>query len=215
MRMRSLLFAGVAACSADPDAVAAKDAGAPDVAPEAGRCERDARLLAPLDYVSTAVVAGACDAKQASDFGAACGADPSAKACATFLAGNPTCARCILGDARPGPLRRNTWRLPEVSPGTCAQAIARETYEDAGVDAAVGGCGKALENLGACVDYACAKCDANDLACRKDAYRFQCAGADELVPYCTRLDVARCVLGNPADRASAIVTAVCGPDAGS
>jgi hypothetical protein len=131
-----------------------------------------------------------------------------------FLAANPMCARCILGDRFAGPLRRSAERLTEVSPGACAQAIAHETY-DGGADAAVGGCGRAMENMGLCVDYACAKCDPNDLACRKGAYRDQCAFSDDMISRCDRLGVSVCVLGNAADRANAVVTAVCGPDAGS
>lgn len=206
----SALLALVAACSS-VDAVAV-DAGVADaVADRARSCARDARPLIVRDYYPTRRTPGACDPEQIFIFGDDCGPNPNATKCGTFLAANPTCARCLLGEVLPGPLRRGSDRLTEISPGACAQVLAGESYP-AGFLLPVGGCGKTIENTGACVTFACAGCDASDLACRVAAYSGQCA-TDPNHAKCDAIGAAKCVLGSAVDRARAIAAAVCGGEA--
>lgn len=211
-RLRIALVA-LAGCAAGASS-ATDDAGVDAGADVAKTCSRDARPLPRFDYVPTKRVEGACTDAEVFAFGAACATDPSSKKCALFLASSPPCARCLLGDALPGPLRRGSDHITELSPGTCGQALAGEVY-DAGADAApVGGCGQTMENVGKCVSYACGACDAGDLGCRVAAYIGPCSEIDRNLARCDAVGAAHCVLGSAADRARAIAAAVCGGDAG-
>jgi hypothetical protein len=216
LRIALLALVGCSTGASDGADAGAVDAGSPP--PKA--CSRDARDLPRVDYFPTAPVAGACSAEDILIFGDDCGPDPSSKKCGGFLASSPTCARCLLGAVLSGPLRRNAQRLTEISPGACGQVLAGEMY-GAAVDAVatpVGGCGQTMENVGACVDYACGACDAGDVACRVTAYHGQCSTIDPELPHCDAFDAGTCVLGTSVDRARAIAAAVCGGsaiDAGS
>ena len=215
------------ACSAAPSD--AHDAGAPPSDAQPPSCARDPAQLARYGYRATARVTGACSAQDTRDFGAACGPDPSSTTCAKFLAKHPSCARCILGDVLAGPLRRDAFGRTEVSPGACAQVLAGEVFDaaldlPADADTTFGGCGAALEDLGACVTYACGECDAGEAseadptsqtACREAAYRGPCAPRDPEAPRCDGLGASACILGTREDRARAIASAVCGPSDGA
>ncbi len=204
-----IAFVALAGCAAG--ASRSDDAGIDAGADVAKTCTRDARLLPPFDYVPTRRVEGACTDDEVFAFGTACGPDPGAKKCALFLASAPPCARCLLGDVLPGPLRRGSDHVTELSTGACGQTLANEVFDDAGADAApVGGCGRAIETVGKCVSYACGSCDAGDLDCRVAAYAGQCRGLDPNLPRCDAVGAAHCVLGSAADRARAIAAAVCG-----
>ncbi len=214
MRSSRLRVALVALVGCAAGASTADDAGVDAGADVAKTCSRDPRPLPPFDYLPTTRVEGACTDAEVFAFGDACASDPSSKKCALFLASAPPCARCLLGDALPGPLRRGSDHVTELSAGACGQALAGEVY-DAGADAApVGGCGQAMENVGKCVSYACGACDAGDLGCRVAAYQGPCGEIDLNLPRCDAIGAAQCVLGSPADRARAIASAVCGGDAG-
>ena len=213
----------VACSAASSDA---HDAGARSSDVEPPSCARDPAQLVRYGYRATARVAGACSAQDTRDFAAACAPDPSSTTCAKFLAKHPSCARCILGDVLAGPLRRDAFGRTEVSPGACAQALAGEVFDaaldlPADADTTFGGCGAALEDLGACVAYACGECDGGEAsqtsesACREAAYRGACASRDPEAPRCDRVGASACILGTREERARAIASAVCGPSDGT
>ena len=212
-RWLRIAWLALVGCAADP--AASVDAGI-DAAPDVVKsCSRDARPLPAFDYFPTQLVDGACTDAELDAFAVACAADPGGKKCATFLASAPPCARCLLGDVLPGPLRRGGDHLTELSPGACGQALGGEIYDAVPDAGPVGGCGRAMENVGKCVSYACGACPATDLACRVTAYAGQCGALDPSQPRCDVLGAARCILGSPTDRARAIGAAVCGSDAGA
>src|SRR5689334_22934654 len=106
------------ACAREPDrsptdASTPIDAGCarcPQDAPDAdaATCTPDARGFVAPGYVQTARVVGACTADEARAFAEACAEDPNGHTCGTWLGAHPTCTRCLLGDASPGPFRKST-----------------------------------------------------------------------------------------------------------
>jgi hypothetical protein len=174
-------------------------------------CVPDARGFAPVVYHPVQAMPGSCTFQEATAFAGACAAQPSSGPCAAWLGAHPPCGRCLIGQTLEGPLRRDAFNAPEISPGTCGQVLAGEAF-DASADAGVDGCGLTLENVGACMAYACAGCDAGQ-GCRAAAYSTGCATPD--LARCAAFDSGACVLGSPTERAQAIAWAVCGGDAGA
>ena len=206
-----MLVGALAGCTTNAVAPGADASAAPDASVPAS-CSRRGTDLPPAPYFPAARVVGACSVEDAAAFAAACGPNPSSDTCGAFLAGHPACARCLLGDALPGPIRDDPNGRAEISAGACAQVLAGEAL-DAAPDVAVVGCGAVMENVAACVRVACGACDAGDTVCRDDAYRAQCAevAAPSDVARCAAFDAGACVLGTPEERARAVATVVCGP----
>lgn len=188
------------------------DLAAPCMRDDVGQCVclPNAQGFQAVAYHPTERVPGSCSTAEANAFAAACAETPNAGSCGAWLGAHAVCGQCLLGERLQGPFRRDADDQLEISPGACGQAQAGETF-DAGADADVGGCGQTMENVGACIAYACAGCDGGE-GCRTVAYGGDCATPG--VTACGAVGAGACVLGSPEMRAAVIALAVCGADGG-